>query len=410
MGKHNQQDLLSSFVGKYFTEGEQEEFNSKFLQDLEVDGNGISLLNSGSDQVDLESFNSYYFNTKLDQLITYAEKKFRGNKLLSFYIYLGEFAVTNGEMDAAYSIYEKVIEESAKDSKFTDIQANAFLSIGEIYSRQAKWNSSIKFIKRALLLFRNSRNNKGLGRCENLLGTIYGDMGNITKAKEHFESAFNYLRNTRDLSLLGLVEINLGIINLMQEDFESAFLYLKRALVNYKQTGDLKRIAEIHYNTGVAYLKMEDLKCAISEFDSGINSAQQIGYLPLIALSYLSKAQVYLKQLDNALASAFADKSMEIAYQLNDRLSVAEVYRIKGVIQRNLNNFSAAENYLMTSLRINKEVANKYNYAETSFELGLLYKESGKLKESSTYFSTAKTYYKKIKAFNELKKVEFIMN
>src|SRR4030065_2292175 len=106
-----------------------------------------------------------------------------------------------------------------------------------------------------------------------------------------------------------------------------------------------------------------------------MSAAERLGYMPLVVLCYLSKRDVYTKQNDNMLASAFADKSMEIAYRLNDKLSVADIYRIKGVIQKKMNNFTAAENCFLTSLRINKEVSNKYNYAETAFELGLLYKD-----------------------------------
>jgi tetratricopeptide (TPR) repeat protein len=409
MGINKQDNLLNDYISRYFTKGEAEEFSSEFLVHLDLDRSD-SQLKPAAGQISIDSFNSYYLNTRLDHLITFAEKKFTGNKLLSFLLYLGEFAITSGEMDSALNIYNKIFDQSSKDSRLADIQANAALSIGEVFSRQAKWRDSLKFIRKASGLFKTNRNSKGLARCENLLGTIYGDMGKISLAKEHFENSFNILRNGKDLALLGTVEINLGIINLIQEDYKTALLYLKRALSNFKQAGDYKRIAEIYYNTGMAHLKMGDYKCALAEFDSALNTAQDLSYLPLMVLSYLSKSQVYLKQNDNNLANAFADKSMEIAYKLNDRLTVADAYRIKGVIQRNLNNYTAAENYFLTSLRLNKEISNQYNYAETSYELGLLYKETGKSKQSSNYFNTAITYYKKIKAFNELKKMELIMN
>jgi tetratricopeptide (TPR) repeat protein len=410
MGTENKEILLNEFVSRYFTKGEAEEFNTKFLQQLDYGQLPSNLLSSGTDQFNLDLFNSYYLNVQIDQLVTFAERRFKADRYLSFLLYIGEFAVTKGEMDIALSIYNRILEKTASESKFSDITANANLSIAEIYSRQAEWKDSLKFVKKAYSLFDLMRNPKGKAKCENLFGTIYGDMGNINKAKEHFQKSFAILKNSKDLSLLGMVEINLGIINLMQEDFEGALLYLKRSLTNFQQTGDLKRISEIHYNTGMAHLKMNDYDCALSEFDAAINTAGEFGYLPVIVLAFLSKAQVYLKLDDHNLAAAFADRSLELAYRINDRLTVADVYKLKGVIQKNMNNYTAAENYFLTSLRINKELSNKYNYAETSFELGLLYKETGKKKESSNHLNEAKTYYRRIKAESEIKKIELIMN
>jgi tetratricopeptide (TPR) repeat protein len=368
MGSEKREILLKDFISRYFSKGEAEEYYSNHLQ-LMDDRKAVQT--AGSDQIRLDLFNSYYLNIQIDNLVTFAEQKFKEDRFLSFLLYLGEFSVIKGEMDIALSMYNRVLEQTSSDSRFSDITANANLSIAEIYSRQANWKDSIKFIKRAYSLFTANRNVKGKAKCENLFGTIYGDMGNIRKAKEHFQKSFSLLKNSKDLSLLGVVEINLGIISLMQEDLENALVYLKRSLVNFTRTGDYKRIAEIHYNTGMAHLKMNDYDCALTEFDAAVAASQELGYMPLMVLAYLSKAQVYIRKNDNNLAAAFADKSLELAYRLNDRLSVADVYKLKGVIQKNLNNYPAAENYFLTSLRINKELSNKYNYAETSFELGI---------------------------------------
>jgi tetratricopeptide (TPR) repeat protein len=109
---------------------------------------------------------------------------------------------------------------------------------------------------------------------------------------------------------------------------------------------------------------------------------------------------------DYSLANAFADKAMEIAYKLNDKLTIAEVYKIKGIIQRNVKNFMLAENYLQTSLRLNIESGNQLNRAETYHELGLLYKDMGKTKESEKNLNLALEYFKKINAQPDIKLLE----
>ena len=106
---------------------------------------------------------------------------------------------------------------------------------------------------------------------------------------------------------------------------------------------------------------------------------------------------------DPMLASG---KSMEIAYKLDDKLTIAEVYKIKGIIQRNKNNLSAAENCLLTSLRLNCETGNKLNQAETSYELGILYNLTDDKEKSKKYFADSLEYYKMIEAEEEIREIE----
>jgi len=88
---------------------------------------------------------------------------------------------------------------------------------------------------------------------------------------------------------------------------------------------------------------------------------------------------------------------MEISNRINDRLSIAEVYKIKGKIELELKNFEFAETLLLTSLRLNKELENKYNLAETCVSLSKLYKLKKNSKESARYQIMALLYFNEVK-------------
>jgi tetratricopeptide (TPR) repeat protein len=112
---------------------------------------------------------------------------------------------------------------------------------------------------------------------------------------------------------------------------------------------------------------------------------------------------------DFSLANAFADRSMEVAHKLNDKLTIAEVYKIKGIIQRSVQNYVLAENYLETSLRLNIETGNQLNRAETYQELGVLYKEMGKLPQSKENFKLALEFFKKINSEPDITNLENLL-
>jgi len=96
---------------------------------------------------------------------------------------------------------------------------------------------------------------------------------------------------------------------------------------------------------------------------------------------------------------------MEVSYKINDKLTIAEVYRIKGIVRRNKKDYHVAENYLFTSMRLNKEAGNQLNIAETNFELGLLFEQVKDKAKSELHFREALAYYRKIKAKEEIKEI-----
>lgn len=357
--------------------------------------------------LDMDLFN---YRLQVDFLMTYAQNQLDKTTYIRFLIHLGEFTISAGEFNSSIEIFERILQCSRRERSLNDISAHAYLALGNIYSRQAKWEMSLGYIKKANLIFKRIKDLAGSAKCENLLGTIYGDFGELKLAEMHFHNCLDLLKSTEDEALKGMVEINIGIIFNMRASNRRALTYLQRALTRFQTIQDKLRIAEVRYNIGVSYLKMGDYDSASREFDVSLSIASEWGYLSTIALCLVSKAYIASQNKDTEAASALSDKAMDVCFRINDRLSIAEVYKIKGIIQRNQNNFELSESYLLTSLRINNELQNKLNTAESSVELGVLYKALSKKEDSNFHFSNAVNYFKKIKAKEEINKIESYLN
>ncbi len=362
------------------------------------------------DQISFEIASSSQLRYQVDLLITFAESRYSTEQLIEFLLYLGQITITSGENEIALEIYERIINLCDGKRGTADIMANAFVSIGEIYSRQAQWDMSVTNLDRATKIFQEENDVKGSIQCQNIFGTIQGDQGNLERAKEHFENALMSLEGINDTALVGKIEINLAIINNMQSNYNEAISYLKRALLNFEKLGDLKRISEVKHNLGMVYSKKKEYTAAISEFDNSIDASIRSNYLQNIGITYISKAYVYTHLKDFALAEAFSNKAMEIAHKVNDKLSIADVYKVKGIISRNRRQFELAENSLLTSYRLNKELNNKLNLAETAQELGLLYKLKRDSEKSNKYFDEALSYFRKINSVSDILEIEKLIN
>jgi tetratricopeptide (TPR) repeat protein len=343
---------------------------------------------------------------QIDLLITFASEKLASDKFLSLLQNLGQYCITVGELNSAISVYENIIKSTKRDKDLSDIKAEATASLAEIHRRKAEWQYSFKFARQALNIFKRNNNRKGQAHCYNLIGTIYGELGNLKKSQEYFEESLSLSQGSKDSEFKGKIEVNLGIINSVLGNYDKALSYFKRALFTYQEVKNYQRIAEIQHNIGMMRINKDNPGIALKDFDKAIDTCIKIGYLPILGISYLGKSFTFTKQNDYKLAEAFAEKAMQICHRVDDKLSIADIYKVRGIIQRNKKNFEKSENYLRTSMRINKELGNKLNEAETSYELGILYKDLGNISDSKTKFVDALKYYRHLKAqprVNEIK-------
>ncbi len=398
----NLEEILTGF----FSEKDISELKKNVLKKKwgKTDSTGIK--QSERKQIEVDLTDSYHKEFLFHILITLAEQKLEKIRFIEFLLNLGDYAVSLGEYEFAIETHKKIAAESKTDPNLASLAANACYSIGEIYSREAKWTECFDYTKKAFVIFKNQNELKGCARCENLLGTVYGERGDLPEAANHFEESLLYLDEKKDAVLIGKIEINLGIINNIYSNYDQALFYYNRALVNFQRLNDHQKLALIRHNMGITYLKKKEYAYALNELDKSIAVSLNESIFSVLGISYITKAFIYAQMEDVDLSKAFADKAMEICYKTNDKLSVAEIYKVEGIIKRVQKNYSIAENFLLTSLRINKEYKSELNYAETSLELGILYKEWRKFEEARESFKQALRYFKKIRAIHEIENIE----
>lgn len=406
--KPKKTDPLKGLLLQYFNENEIAIINKQLTRSTTKQEKDFEKFKPG-DQRQLLLQPVTLDRVRVDLLVTFAERKLENPRMVDLLINLGNLAFSFGELPLAYELTQLAFLKSEKEETLSDFAAHALLAQSNIYSKQALWKETADCISKAKKYFNKTKNLKGIAKCENLLGTLYAETSKLKKAESHFAKCLAILNTHKDKSLAGMLEINMGIINNIKGNFDLAFSFFQRALTRFEQLADVKRIAEIRHNLGMVFTKKKEYNSALVEFDLSLAACYEVNYLSIMGMSYLSKSYLYTELKDFHLAEALADKAMDICYKVNDRLSIAEVYKVKGIIHRNFGNREYAENYLLTSLRLNKELSSDLNYAETSYELGLLYSEWKKVKEAQIHFATAVKYYSKIGAVRDADNVKELL-
>lgn len=340
--------------------------------------------------------NGINYRIPIDKVITYCEKELSQEKYFNLMLELSQLLLFAGEISYSQEIAEDLITKLQTTVKYQRIEAETNLMISKIYWTQAQWDECNEYISEAIRIFKSIKSEPGLAKCENMLGTLYGEKGDFDKAQKHLKNALQHLSDDDDISSRAMILTNLGIINTVQGDYEKAVWNYKNAAEKFNRIKDIRRLARVYHNIGMLYTRMESYEVALDEFNKCITLSLENDYLSNCAVAYIGKAFIYSNLNNPALADAYTDKAMEIAYKLNDALSIADIYRLKGIVQKNMKNFELSEELFENSIRLNKDVENKLNEAESSIQLGKLLEKNNRIEDAKPYMEVATNFFNKL--------------
>ncbi len=343
---------------------------------------------------------------KIDRTITYSQKKLEPEKFQNFLLELGKICLSGGKLDIAAEIFKKVKTSSNKSG----IKAESLLGLADVYNRRANWSKSLSNIAEAESLYKKTKDNLGVAKCENLIGITFSEMGDVETAKEHFHNSLTLIDPEKDMEMAAHLETNLGILDNVLGNSVESLIHFNKALGIYNKLQNRKNAADVTHNIGMVYLDSEEYELAVAAFDDGINTAKEGGFIPILCLLYHAKSRALVGMNALYYAAEFADKALEISHAIDDKLALADIYKVKGIIERQLKNFKVAEEYLLNSLRINNILGNEMNIAETSLELAILYEHINNSNSRKFYLKSSLDYYKEINASTKIKKIEELLN
>lgn len=343
----------------------------------------------------------------IDKTITYAERNLGIEDYQKLQYDLSLILAECDEMNIAEEILTNLINDTKTGSH---LKAESLLGLADILIRKSFWDKSIVLIVTARELFGDLNDSIGLAKCENMCGTYYGERGEIVSARNHFVNSLNLLKENEDDKLEARIESNLAILEVICGNCNIANKYFINAIEKFEKVGELKRMAEQQHNLGMMYLEQKEYEKAIKEFDGVIELAANKQYQTILTISYLGKANALALMNNNKAGLEYCYKAMDIAVKIEDRMTIADVYRVIGIIERNYKHYDLAEKYLNISMRLNDEIKNRLNTAETSYEFGLLYNESGNETEKSDWLKKALKYYEEIKASSKVNNISGLLS
>lgn len=341
----------------------------------------------------------------LDQMITLCRTALGRDEEPAALLEMGDVLKVNGHMQKAADLFSMVLRDDRGPVK-KELLAEAFMRRGELHSRLGQWKDSHADLARSRALFVRLREQVALGRVENILATNYAEQGNLKLARKCYTRALSIFEESDQKEMTGTVLMNLGILLNIAGKYDEALVNYARAQSMFEQLGDVRRLAELHHNIGMTYLQWGQESAAIKEFNSSHYLASKRNLLPVMGLALFGKANAHYRMKDYLLAVNFLRHAMGAFERCDDRLGMADAYKLKGMCHRDMKKYALATSYFLTSLRMNRELKNRLNEAETWFEIGLLERQRRRREETLKAFAEALAIFRKIGAAAEVKRTE----
>ena len=388
---------IKQLLNTYLNESDAKDFVRILEEDISLQPvQELKISESEKMQIEYEPPKGIKYRITVDKVITFCEKILSEEKYFNLKLDCSQLMFFAGEISYSLEIAEDLLNKLLSNGKYANILAEVNLMISKIYWSQAYWDECNNYISEAMNIFRSINSEPGISKCENMLGTLYGEKGEFDNAENHLNKALTHLSSDDDLSVRAMIFTNLVIINTIKENYEKAIWNYKNAVEIFNKLKDVKRLSRVYHNIGMLYSRMENFDAALDEFNKCITVSIKNDYLSNCAVAYMGKAFIYAKLKNPALADAYTDKAMEIAYKLNDTLSIADIYKIKGMIQNDMNNFELSEELFENSIRLNKDIESKLNEAESCAQLGELLEKSNRIEEAKPYLSVAADFFNKL--------------
>jgi len=338
----------------------------------------------------------------IDRAITFAKKELEGDDYSKFQLEIVKVLAEGDNLNMAEEILLTSISEDHSELYY----AESLLAMADILLRKSFWSNSNNLIDEAKEVFTKLDNKIGLAKCENLYGTSYGERGEVQLAKNHFLKGIDLLKNSVDEKLEAELETTLAIIENICGNLDVSKEHFYKALHTFEKLNERKRIAELNHNIGMLYLELEEYEKAVNEFDKGIDVATKGNFKTILSISYLGKANALLYLEDYHNSAEYCYKAMDIAINIEDKLTIADVYKVMGILERKLNHYNTSESYFQISLRLNKELGNKLNSAESAYEIALLYDDLNNDEQKTFWLNGSLKYYKNINAAEKINLIE----
>jgi signal transduction histidine kinase len=261
-------------------------------------------------------------------------------------------------LDSAFLLGELALEQ-AQLGNFKYLEANAYISIGEVYDISRQFEPALQNINKGLALFEKMNSDKGLARAYNARGLARFYAGrDLVQATKDFETSKKLSFTIDDKVQVAKIGHNLGQIYHAEEDYPAALTNyllarnLKDSLLLLKHPEiTIRDMISTYNNLGAFYNTIYQFEKARETLRKGLEITPEEDYRRRSVLLY-TLATVEERDSNYNEALVYLQESLSFAKKGNFTADMPNIYDVMGHSYLMLKSREAASDHFTMALEI----------------------------------------------------------
>jgi len=275
---------------------------------------------------------------------------------------------------------EQVQEEHTKIAELSR-------KIGEILVERGDYEQAIHQFQLGLQ-YLEGMEHKEVVRIYNEIGRVYWNQGQLERAQEWTEKAFDLAERLLDPDELARLLYHAGIRYYRQGANRLAESHWLRSLDISEETGDLVMQARLYQNLGWQSETMGDYHKALERLNKGKILAEQCGDISSLSFIHETLGETYFALGDWDQAIDSFQQSLNLAEQAGQRKATSRVFSVLGDIYRIRGQWTAADECYQRALSALTATGNPQSQFHIHLSLGLMNMERTRFAKAREHLDT----------------------
>lgn len=315
----------------------------------------------------------------------------------SYYYYTGQYHIAIQHTKSAAEIYHQ-----AKDSLR---YIRAINNLGILFRRIGIYHKSLEYNYIQLDYYLKKKDTLNLAKTYNNLGNLYNDYGDVEKSLAYQKENLRIRKKLEDDIGIGSAYNNLALLYENQKMSDSAIYYYEQAL----SLSDIKNSSTLYgavqNNLGVLYKTKGNYDLAEHHLLKAMQFRDSVGDNHGSCQSKGNLAGTYRLMGKKLLAKKYAEEAMELAKKYNLSEELWRNYLHLAKINKELNNFPEAYQYLELYADLKDSIRSKDEIRKMA-QVDIAHKYNQKMLEDSLSMAQEKELFQKQQEVENISIVE----
>ncbi len=292
-----------------------------------------------------------------------------------------------GKYEGAEEHYTRALEYARRPGATIRIPI-ILNNLANIYASQSRFTEALEMLQASIDYDESEGARLNTSAYQNM-GSIYGQMGDMTRSLQYFLKAQSLYEEKADENRLALVHHNIGFLHMIQANYAAAGPEFETAVGLATKVGDKTHLALIYGDMGRMLGLEGKPKEALAALNRSLELSRGMGFKAAYVNAVLNMAGFETDNRDYAAAGAHFHEALQVAEQLKDVQNQGAALRGLSLITRMNKDYRGALEYAADALKRIEPIGDRNGQWQSEALAGMAWRGLGDAAQARGSFQRA---------------------